>query len=121
MRATPSRIIIVEDEAFVAIWLEQELTQSGFAVLGRVATGEAAVELAAETRPEICLFDIRLAGNLDGIEAARQVRQICDAKIIFMTGYPDSAIELRAQELRPTAYLVKPVRIRQLQRVLWES
>ncbi|MFP4375361.1 MAG: response regulator [Spirochaetaceae bacterium] len=118
MNATPLRIIIVEDEAFVAMWLEQELTQSGFAVLGRVATGEAAVELAAEVRPEACLFDIRLAGDLDGIDAARRVRQFCDAKIIFMTGYPDSAIESRARELHPTAYLVKPVKIRQLQRVL---
>ncbi len=121
MSAEPLRLIIVEDEAFIAMWLEQELKQSGFVVLGRAATGEAAVDLAKDSRPDVCLFDIRLAGTMDGIDAARIVQQIYGPRIVFMTGYPDPAVESRARKLHPIAYLVKPIEVRRLSDILAES
>ena len=74
-----------------------------------MATGEDAVRAAAEERPDLVLMDIRLAGEMDGIEAARQIAAASPAKIAFMTGYSDERIVQRARALNPAAYLVKPV------------
>ncbi len=54
-------------------------------------------------------MDIRLAGKIDGIETAQQIQACTNVPIIFMTGYPDKAIEERAKRLDPLGYLVKPV------------
>lgn len=55
------------------------------------------------------VMDIRLAGQIDGIEEARRIQQIRGTPIIFMTGYQDEETYQRAQQLSPLAYLVKPL------------
>jgi CheY-like chemotaxis protein len=103
------RILIVEDEVVSAMALERTLAEIGYAVVGSVTTGEEAVEKAAELRPDIVAMDIRLAGKMDGIEAARRIREACEAQIIFMTGYDDADTRRRALALRPLGLMDKPV------------
>jgi len=103
------RILMVEDEVLTAMMMEAGLRKTGFPVAHRVVSGEAAVSLATEEVFHVVLMDIRLAGQMDGIEAAHQIQQIRKTPIIFMTGYQDEETRLRAQELSPLAYLVKPV------------
>lgn len=111
----PPRILLVEDEVIIAICLELELTQAGYTICQHVTTGEEAVAYVAhQETPDLIFMDIRLAGDLDGVEAARQIRAKADAPIIFMTGYPDQATEERAQQLKPLAYCLKPVIIHEL-------
>ena len=108
---TPIRILLVEDEIMVAMCVEMELTRAGYSFCQRLATGEEAVTIALKESPDVILMDIRLAGDLDGIEAAQQIQETTDIPIIFMTGYPDKAIEERAKKLNPLGFFIKPVRV----------
>ena len=68
-------ILIVEDEAIVAEDLASKVRQLGYDVAGITATGEEAIELARQQRPSLVLMDIRLAGAMDGIEAAQGINR----------------------------------------------
>ena len=105
------KILIVEDEFLIALELKKSLSQSGYAVCGPVASGQEAVESARTESPDMVLMDIRLMGDMDGIEAARQIGTFSSASIIFATGYPDPDLKARAMALKPAAYLIKPVEI----------
>jgi CheY-like chemotaxis protein len=111
---TPTTVLIVEDEAVMAMYLEMILKRSGFVVSDAVATGEDAVISYEKNKPDIILMDIRLSGQMDGIEAAKKINSENHCKIIFMTGYSNENIKERANELNPIAYLVKPFEKREL-------
>lgn len=101
-------ILIVEDEQLVAVDLEAHLTRLGYQVVDTAASGEEAWEKAQAAQPDLILMDVRLAGPMDGIEAARRIRRECDAPIVFLTAYSDAATLQRAQQAEPYGYLVKP-------------
>jgi signal transduction histidine kinase/CheY-like chemotaxis protein len=102
------RILVVEDERIVALDLVRTLEDLGYEVLGSVATGEAAVAVANETLPDAVLMDIRLAGGIDGILAADQIRSTRDIPVIYLTAHADDETLRRAKQTGPSAYIVKP-------------
>lgn len=109
--AKPSRkatILIVEDEQLVAVDLEGHLTRLGYRVLDTLASGEEACAKVKLARPDLILMDVRLAGPMDGIEAARRIRLECEAPIVFLTAFSDAATLERAQQTEAYGYLVKP-------------
>ena len=114
----PLRILIVEDEAIIAMSIQMELEQDGYQVCQILASGEAAVAYVARDCPDLVLMDTRLAGKMDGVEAARQILAARPLPIIFMTGYAVQDIQERARELNPLGYLIKPVRIFELEALL---
>jgi PAS domain S-box-containing protein len=103
-----ARILIVEDETIVAMDIERGLRACGYEVVGTVGTGEEAVRLADQFRPDIVLMDIRLRGEMDGIEAGRHIRSRYQLPIVFLTAYADDATVQRAKEADPFGYLLKP-------------
>lgn len=104
------RILVVEDEIFVAWHLEAVLRDLGHAACGLVPDGESAVARADETHADIILMDINLKGAMDGIEAARRIRETSDATIVFITAYSDQATRARIEKTVPGAQvLAKPV------------
>jgi CheY-like chemotaxis protein len=103
------KILLVEDEFFIALLLQMSLERSGYEVGDPVSTGEEAIKCVAQERPDVVLMDIRLAGALDGIEAAREIVARYAVPIIFMTGYSDEETVKQAQALHPLAILTKPV------------
>ena len=107
-RSKPISILIVEDEALVASYIEEVLAESGFRVAGIAASGPEALSLAAEGRPALALVDIRLTGPIDGIELACQLRQKFDVPAIFLSGLIDRDTTERAQAARPLGFLPKP-------------
>lgn len=111
---TTIRILLVEDEVFIAMALQMELKKAGYHICKSVATGEEAIVIAAQENPDVVLMDIRLAGELDGIEAAAQIRAARDIPIIFMTGYQDKKLMDRALTISPLGYFIKPVGIHDL-------
>ncbi len=102
-----ARILIVEDENITALDIRTKLEDYGYEIIGTVATGEKAVEVAREDTPDLVLMDIVLKGNMDGIEAAGSIRNM-GASVIFITGYVDRDILERARQVRPAGYIVKP-------------
>ncbi|MBD1848703.1 ATP-binding protein [Leptolyngbya sp. FACHB-711] len=102
------RILVVEDERVVARDIEKRLKKLGYSVPASVASGEEAVEKVAELRPELVLMDVRLKGQMDGIEAAEQIRADFDTPVIYLTAYADEATLQRAKVTDPFGYIVKP-------------
>lgn len=108
------KILIVEDEVITGMYLEMMLKKEEYNIVGRVGTGEKAIKIAEANRPDVILMDIRLAGKMDGLEAARQIMAFSQCYIIFMTGYQVEGVKQEAEKIQPCAFLVKPVNIKQI-------
>ena len=111
---TPPRILIVEDDAILATELQETLTQMGYQVSGLAATGKAAVESALAQKPDVILMDIRLRGAMTGIQAVEQIHLQLDIPVVYLTAFADEALLQQAKITDAYAYLVKPVREREL-------
>jgi two-component system, cell cycle sensor histidine kinase and response regulator CckA len=109
------RLLIVEDEAIVAMDLQQRLERLGHQVVGTAATGEAAIRRAGETRPDVTLMDIRLKGQMDGVAAAAEIDRRFDTPVVFLTAHSDAQTVQRAAGAEPFGYIVKPVDDRELE------
>jgi CheY-like chemotaxis protein len=105
----PIRILIVEDSPTVALLIEGGVKMLGYKVAGRADTGSAAIAMARALLPDLVLMDISLVGDMDGIEAARAIREAPGTPIVFLTSETDSAILARAKTVEPHGYLLKPV------------
>ena len=103
-----ARIMVVEDEGIVALDIRNKLKRMGYSVAGIANSGEDAVLLAITTEPDLVLMDIRLKGEMDGIEAAKRIRKHRGTPIIYLTAYADAATRRRADATQPKAYLLKP-------------
>lgn len=99
---------MVEDEALVGMELEEGLVQLGFRVPEVVTRGEEVVEAVQRLNPDLVLMDIRIAGGVDGIEAAARVRRVSDVPLVFLTACNDAHTLARAAEVRPEGFLIKP-------------
>lgn len=115
---TPVKILVVEDDRVVARDIAQQLVRIGHSVVGTTAVGEEALPLVLETRPDLVLMDIRLEGEMDGIDAAQQIRDACLIPIIFLTAYADDETVSRASRTEPFGYLLKPFEDSQLRTVI---
>ena len=104
----PPRILIVEDDYFVAVDLEHCLQEAGFAVVGLAASAEEAFELAAAEKPVLALMDIRIAGGRDGVETAIELQKSFGIPSIFATAHGDAATRKRAEQAQPLGWLQKP-------------
>ena len=112
--AAPPRILIVEDEAVIAMDMAQHLRDFGYEVVGIAASGDRAVELAAQSHPDLIMMDIVIKGARDGIETAQDIRADADVPVIFLTAYGDQPTLERAKAASPHGYLLKPFRPQEL-------
>ena len=112
-RLEHGRILIVEDEHLVALDLQVRLKHMGHQP-DVAYSGEEAVEKAAKDNFDLVLMDIKLKGALDGIEAARTIRQAADVPIIYLTAYADNHTLDRARYTEPYGYILTPFQEREL-------
>ena len=111
-------LLIVEDEAIVSLYLRSSLEAFGHTVVGLAPTGAQAVKNALSSYPDLILMDIRLNGDTDGIEAAKQIRNHRPAPVIFITANTDDMVMRRASELEPLGYLSKPLDVTALRGIM---
>jgi two-component system, sensor histidine kinase and response regulator len=111
---TPAKILIVEDDLIVARDIQQQLSRLGHVVVGMTEHGEEAVQLALNTRPDLVLMDIRLGGEMDGIEAAQRIRDQVQVPVVYLTAYADDQTLRRARITEPFGYILKPFEDSQL-------
>jgi PAS domain S-box-containing protein len=109
-----ARILIVEDEAILAEDLGISLENLGYAVIGEVSTGEQAIKLAQELRPDLILMDIKLQDDIDGIEAADRIRATLDIPVVYLTAYGEKDVLERAKRTEPYGYLGKPISLTEM-------
>jgi PAS domain S-box-containing protein len=109
-----AQILVVEDEAVLAMDLERHLQAVGYRIAGSATSGDEAVRLAEQRQPDLVLMDIMLRGKMDGVEAARHIRAKLDIPVVYLTAYSDSATVHRAKASEPFAYVLKPFEEREL-------
>ncbi len=115
---TDTKILIVEDEVIVAINIEKRLQNSGYRVTGIASSSEQALEKVELEKPDLVLMDIKLKGELDGIDTADLIRKKHNLPIIYLTSYTDEETFQRAKLTEPFGYLIKPFEIRELHRTI---
>ena len=103
-----AKILVVEDEALVALHLEQRLHMLGHTVVGTAFSGTDALEQTAAHLPDLVLMDINLGRGISGIEAAQQINRVFDIPVVFVTAHSDDAILQKATAAGPYGYVVKP-------------
>jgi signal transduction histidine kinase len=111
-------ILVVDDESIIALSLEEDIKELGYKTAGIVASGEKAIEIAREHRPDLILMDIAMPGEKDGIDAAAEITAELDIPIVFMTAYADEELIKRAKFVKPSGYILKPYDKREVRAVI---
>jgi CheY-like chemotaxis protein len=108
------RVLVVEDEAVVAIDLVAMLEDMGAEVGGTAASGVQALRKARALRPQLAVVDIRLKDGETGIEAARVMAEEMGVAIIFASAHTDAMLAAQMSALPEAARLTKPYTVTQL-------
>ncbi len=108
------KVLVVEDEYILAINLQESLQSLGYTVLDIADSAELAIEKATQLRPNLILMDIRLRGELDGIQAAEQIWLYLQIPVIYVTGHSDKSTVERATLTSPFGYILKPIKEKEL-------
>jgi PAS domain S-box-containing protein len=101
-------VFVVEDETIVSMEIQDRLLGLGYKVCGSAASGEEAIEKIKATNPDIVLMDIRIKGDIDGIQVAEHISKDMDLPFVFLTAHSDDATLERAKSTGPFGYLLKP-------------
>ena len=102
------KIMIVDDDVITVTELTEALRSSGYEIGGTAESGEEAIKMAKKTRPDLVLMDIVMPGKVDGIKAAKNIREELNIPVIFLTGYSEEKYIERAKSARSFGYLLKP-------------
>jgi len=102
------KVMIIEDEPLIALNLTKVLEQKGFEAMGHAGNFEDAYELFCADKPDIVISDIRLENDESGIEVIKQLKQISDFCVIYLTSYGDDRMIEKTLDTNPTAYITKP-------------
>jgi two-component system, response regulator PdtaR len=101
------RVVIVEDEGMTQIHLQRMLTHLGLVVAGTARTGAEAVAVVLRERPDVVLMDIKMPGDIDGLEATRQILTQLPVCILVVTAYIEHRSE--AEQIGAAGYILKPI------------
>ncbi|NET03688.1 MAG: hybrid sensor histidine kinase/response regulator [Symploca sp. SIO2B6] len=108
------KILIVEDEAIVAEDIASRLEKMGYVAAEIVDSGEEAIVAATTTQPDLILMDIMLSGDIDGTEAAGQIRTQLNIPVVYLTAYADEDTLHQAKITSPFGYILKPFKDKEL-------
>lgn len=112
------RILVVEDEAIIAMDIQGILRKLGFVDSEVVFSGEESIKKVASGRPHLVLMDIKLKGNLDGIQAAKQIYYEYNVPVIYITAFGDENTLKRANGTARYGYITKPFEENELQSII---
>jgi len=108
MGSARPKIFIVEDESIVAFDIECRLKNNGYDVVGNANSHSELMERICVSKPDLVLMDIRIKGDIDGIECAKQIRSIFATPVVFLTAYSDKNTIERATKTGAFGYILKP-------------
>jgi len=103
-----TRILVVEDDGASAKLAEMWLKSLGYAVPAVISSGKEAIKKAGEVHPDLVLMDIRLKGDMDGVQAAGEIHARFNIPVVYLTAYADNEILQRAKINEPYGYILKP-------------
>ncbi len=109
MEQISKKAIIVEDNLILSILYENMMKEMVFKTVGEIRDGETAVKLIRKYAPDVVIMDIMLEGDMDGIQAAYQIRDFTNVPILFITGNSDAKHADRAKRVSNSSFLTKPI------------
>lgn len=110
------KILLVEDEIITAMDLLEIMKNWGYDFCDPAGSGEEALEMALEEKPDLVLMDVSLPGELDGIEAASKITAALNIPVIFISGYPEKEMREQIKMETPYEYMTKPLDLDELRR-----
>jgi diguanylate cyclase (GGDEF)-like protein/PAS domain S-box-containing protein len=113
-----AQILVVEDEKIVARNIQERLKSFGYAVSGVASSGEEAIRKADKLQPDLVLMDIMLKGEMDGVQAATEIRERFHIPVIYLTAFADEYTLQRASITEPFGYILKPFEERELHTII---
>lgn len=119
LKQVSTRVLIIEDEMFIASHLADIVASLGHQVVAIERTRQDAVNAIAATKPGLILADIQLADGSSGIDAVNEILHVCDVPAIFITAYPERLLTGLRPE--PTFVLTKPFRDEAVRAVVSEA
>jgi len=108
------RILVVEDEAVVALGIQNNLERLGYEVVGRASTGQEALALAQAAGPDLVLMDVMLGGGMDGIATALELHERFNLPVVYLSAATDEKTLDRAKRTDPFGYITKPFKDHEL-------
>jgi PAS domain S-box-containing protein len=111
---TKTKILVVEDEFITATDIQNNLKGMGYEIPGVVDSGEEAIRMTGELRPALVLMDITLKGKMNGIQAAKQIRERFDIPVVYLTAHSDESTFRSALVSEPFGYIIKPFEAREM-------
>jgi CheY-like chemotaxis protein len=118
MTTGKANIMVVEDEGVVSIDIRNILKNAGYDIAAVAFQGLEAVQKAEQSNPDLVLMDIGLKGEIDGIEAARRIRDRFQIPVVFLTGFADEVTVTKAKEVNPSGFIIKPINEEDLKKTL---
>jgi two-component system, chemotaxis family, chemotaxis protein CheY len=101
-------VLIVDDLAFIKIVLRDILEKAGFRVIGEASSGEQAISMYQDTRPDVVLMDITMPG-MDGLTALKKILEIdAAARVIICSALGQQQLIVQAIQLGAKDFIVKP-------------
>jgi CheY-like chemotaxis protein len=104
------KILIAEDERIIAWEMESMVMDLGYEVTAITSSGEDTVEKTKEELPDLILMNVKLKGEMDGIEAVQEIQSRYQIPVIDISAYSDEETVCRARGTSPFGYLDKPFR-----------
>ena len=103
-----SKVLLVEDEHVIALHLKRILITLGHEVIDICSQGNDAILSFNEFKPDLLFVDIRLKGDLTGVQVVEKIREESDVAVIYLTSCDDEATYANVKKTNPIAYLKKP-------------
>lgn len=104
-----TRILIVEDEQITAMEVQSMLEEMGYEAAGIVDRGNDALDRLEEDSVDLVIMDIRLPGDLNGIETTEEINERFDVPVIYFSAYSDDQTLEGARDTEPAGFLIKPI------------
>jgi len=112
------RILIVENDLLLAMFNKRFCESLGHKVVDSVRNGSDAIEAVKKHNPDVILMDIKIDGDLDGIETMQEIRKFSNAGVIYISGNSEPSVIMKAESTNMLSFCIKPISIEDLKEIL---
>lgn len=112
------KVLLVEDDFILALVHKKYLEKIGCEVIDSVVSGEEAIQSALKNVPDFILMDIRLEGDMDGIDAMIEIQKKSNIPVIYVTGNSELSTLEKANKTYMKGFLIKPLHLDELKKIV---
>lgn len=112
------KILIVENDLLLAMINKRFCELLGHCVIDSVRNGPDAIASVKREEPDIILMDIKIDGDMDGIETMQEIRKFSKTQVVYFTGNSEQSVKDKAAQTGMLAFCVKPISLENLREIL---